>query len=458
MGSPEPRALSPILAALRAGLSGLLPHRGDSRCCVAFSGGLDSSVVLDALAVGGAAAPGLALRALHVNHRLQPMADEWAQMAQSRCAQLGVPCEVVTVTVDPHSTLGLEAAAREARRDTFARHLRDGEVLVTAHHADDQFETVLLALLRGAGPRGLAAMPPLAPFGRGWHWRPLLDVTRAQIEAYARARELVWHEDPANFALRHDRNYLRHEVVPRLRARWPRSPQTAVRSARHLGEAVRLLDDLALDDLRRTAVEECLDVVVVASLPAARRRQLLRFWLMGLGARPPAERRLAAILNDLIDAAEDRCPQIDLDDGLSLHRHRMLVYPVRGAVPQPPPGLRLPFSRDMALELPHGGGRLALRAEAAPGDGRADASSLEARFRGERSRVRAPGRSHSLPVKELMRSIGVLPWMRAYVPLVFQDDQLIAIGDAAVPGLPEVQARIAAALEFSIPWRWRALR
>ena len=458
MGSHDQPAMTPIVDELRAGLCELLPHRGDSRCCVAFSGGLDSTVVLDAFAAARRDFPGLELRALHVNHQLQPMAPQWVLAAQSFCGRLAIPCEVVSVDVDRRSSLGLEAAAREARHATFRRHLRDGEVLVTAHHADDQFETVLLALLRGAGPRGLAAMPALAPFGRGWHWRPLLAVTRADIATYARARGLAWHDDPTNLELRHDRNYLRHEVVPQLQARWPQSAKTATRTARHIGEALELLDAIALDDLKRAAVEECLDVGVLASLPDARRRQLLRFWLLGLGARPPTERRLDAMLNDLLEAAADRCPQIDLEDGLVLRRHRALVYPVRDGGAVPALALRTRLRAGAAVELPDGSGRLALAAVAATeGRGRAPVE-VEVRSRCDGERVTVPARSHSRSVKELMRALGVLPWMRDRVPLVFHGGELIALGDVPLPGLPAAQASVADALHFAAAQRWRALR
>ena len=411
--------------------------------------------MLDALAAARADFPDLGLRALHVNHQLQPLAGQWARAAQSLCASLAVPCEIVSVNVDPGSPLGLEAAAREARHETFGRELRDGEVLVTGHHADDQLETVLLALLRGAGPRGLAAMPELARFRRGWHWRPLLRLTREEIAAYGGARRLAWHDDPANLERRHDRNYLRHEVLPQLRARWPQAATTAVRASSHIGEAVGLLDEIALEDLKRAAVEECLDVAVLASLPAARRRQLLRFWLLGLGARLPTEPRLHTMLRDLQVAAEDRCPQIDLDAGLVLRRHRGLVYPVRDGGAGPALAFRAHLGPGSTLELPAGSGRLAL-ANVAITDGAADVPvEIEVRYRRAGERVPVPGQSQSRSVKELMRVAGVLPWMRDRVPLVFHSGRLIAIGDLPLPAAP---AHIVAALDFTAVQRWRALR
>ncbi|HSN70120.1 MAG TPA: tRNA lysidine(34) synthetase TilS [Steroidobacteraceae bacterium] len=447
--------MSSVLEEVRAALGADLPHGDSSHCCVAVSGGLDSTVLLEVLAQLRPHHP-ITLRAVHIDHGLHPDSSRWATAVRDACAVHGVPCDVVPVEVPRDSGSGLEAAARETRHAVLRERLRDGEVLVTAHHADDQIETLLLALLRGSGVKGLASMPRLAPLARGWQWRPLLAFTRQEIEAYARARSLSWHEDPANRDLRHDRNYLRHAVLPRLRERWPHASQNAVRTARHLAEAGALLDRMALDDLRLAAVGPCLDVEVLRQMGPARARQLLRFWLDLRGSRT-SERRLDSIIEAAWVAAQDRVPGVSLDEGATVRRHRGLLYlvPPEPARPSSDAGLTLTVGEP--VDLPDGLGRLELDARALR-NGALEPAVLSVRFRGGGERVRLPGRSHGTPLKELMRAAGVLPWMRDRVPLLFAGDELIAIGTAPVAGLGPAHAPLAAALHWSAAPAWRALR
>jgi len=444
-----------LLETVAADVARVLPHRGHSRCCIALSGGLDSIVLLDLLGtLRRRGYRSLELRALHVDHALQPQSRHWAAAATAAASEVGIVCDVITVRVEAASGSGLEAAARAARHAAFREQLRDGEVLATAHHADDQLETVLLALMRGAGVAGLAAMPRLAPLARGWHWRPLLEVDRTAIEVWARERQLQWSDDPTNAQLRYDRNFLRHTVLPRLRERWPHAAQSAGRSARHLAEAMDLLDGIALADLRDAAVGACLDLAVLRQLALPRRRQLLRFWLRVQGLRVPSERRLTAILADLLGAAVDRNPVIAWEEGASVRRHRGLLYAVHDLADPPPAGACLRLSLERPLMLPCGLGRLRLC-------GRADAASqmaerdrqLEVRFRQGAERVRLAGHTGSVELGEVLRRARVLPWMRDRVPLVFAGDELVAIGDASLGG----RAARATLLWEDAP-RWRAER
>jgi tRNA(Ile)-lysidine synthase len=203
---------------------------------VALSGGLDSSVLLAALAAAPLRAP---LRAIHVDHHLHPDAAHWARHSVELAVRLGVACEVVRVQARPEPGESPEAAARAARYDALGRLLRPSEVLLTAHHGDDQLETVLLQWLRGGGLRALAGMPAVGRFAdRGWHARPLLGFTRAELQDWAVSQRLEWLEDPSNLDPRFDRNYLRLEVLPALRRRWPAAAVTVGRVAAQAAEAL----------------------------------------------------------------------------------------------------------------------------------------------------------------------------------------------------------------------------
>ncbi|MCC7248835.1 MAG: tRNA lysidine(34) synthetase TilS, partial [Lysobacter sp.] len=219
---------------------------------VGFSGGLDSTVLLHRLAADPAMrAHGL--RAVHIDHGLHPDATRWAEHARTVCAALGIECRTITVAVPRESGLGPEASARRARRAAFAEALAAGEVLALAQHRDDQAETFLLRALRASGPDGLAAMRPWRAFASGWMWRPLLDVPRSDLLAYAEREGLQWIEDPSNRDESIDRNWLRHRVLPLLRERWPQADVALARAAALSAEASDLLiegDDAALTQAR----------------------------------------------------------------------------------------------------------------------------------------------------------------------------------------------------------------
>lgn len=262
---------------------------------IAFSGGLDSSVLLHLLADWARHEDLPPLSAIHVHHGLQPAADAWPEYCAQFCARLDIPLEVVRVQVAPGASL--EQAARRVRYAAFAERLGSGEVLLGAQHRDDQAETLLLRLLRGAGVRGLAAMPASRPLGQGSLVRPLIDCSRAELQAYAQSHGLAWVEDPSNADERFSRNFLRRQVMPLLAERWPQMTASLARSASHLSEAQQLLDELAEMDLL-AARGVCalpwlplpsLDLSAVTALSDARQRNLLRHWLAPLTRLPDSD-------------------------------------------------------------------------------------------------------------------------------------------------------------------------
>ena len=219
---------------------------------LAYSGGLDSSVLLHQLVLLRNQRPELQLRAVHIHHGLNPLADSWVAHCEQQCAQWQVPLEVVRVQIDARAG-GIEAAARTARYDAFSQLLLPDEALLTAQHLDDQSETVLLALKRGSGPAGLAAMPQQHWLGQHRHLRPLLAVSRSQLEAWAQHHQLSWIEDDSNQDPRYDRNFLRLKVLPLLNDRWPHFASAVARSAALCGEQEQLLDELLAEELAALA-------------------------------------------------------------------------------------------------------------------------------------------------------------------------------------------------------------
>ena len=294
---------------LAAHIAALMPGYPDVSLCVALSGGVDSTALLAALAAGRAKS--VRLRALHVDHGLHPASKQWAQHCRALARALHVPLKVLTTKVERQPGESLEAAARETRYRLLAGALQPGEVLLAAHHSDDQLETVLLQLFRGSGLPGLAAMPALAPFAKGWLARPLLSRSRAELEAWVRQQGLSWIDDDSNADERLDRNYLRLRVLPLIRERWPGAPTAVSRSARHAAEAQGLLDLLARGDVERACYGELLSVKALRALPPDRRHNALRFWITRAGYLAPDTRRLVEIGGALLDARPDANPFVE---------------------------------------------------------------------------------------------------------------------------------------------------
>lgn len=281
------------------------------RCVVAWSGGLDSTVLLHCLV--SQADDRLQVRAVHVDHGLQGAAVQFRRFCRRTARSWRVPLRVMRIEVPAARGASIEEEARRARRAALVRALAPGELLLTAQHADDQLETMLLALMRGAGPKGLAGMPARLPLAHTCLLRPLLESDRAAILAYARANGLEWVEDPSNAASRFDRNYLRNEVLPVLKARWPAAAHTVSRSARHCATAAALLEAAAASDLDAAADGAGLALTILRRFSGMRRAAVLRAWITQSGARAPNERHLHQI-EAMMSARRDAHPRLQLPD------------------------------------------------------------------------------------------------------------------------------------------------
>lgn len=418
-------SLSPT--SVLAGLRATLPSRASGDLCVGFSGGLDSTVLVAVLAQARQIEPSLRLRAVHIDHQLQSRSVEWDEHCRAVANTLSVEYQScrVQVIVDPEA--GPEASARAARYEELRSLLRPGETLVTAHHADDQLETLLLALMRGAGTRGLAGMPACQPFAQGWHARPLLEFTRAQIEEWGKAHALRWIDDPTNDNSRFSRNFLRNEVVPLLRSRWPAAATTASRAAAHLAEGAELLDELAAIDCAPALIGDCLAVETLAALSPTRRRNVLRYWLRQRGVRSPSTRKLSALEHDMLAADPDRSPVVDWD-GYEIRRYRGVLYANRAlAQTETTPrnwDWRQPFV------LPQGLGTLRTATIGGPGlSAAALPPTVRVDFRHGGEAIRPAGHDHHRTLKNLLQEADILPWWRSRVPLIWAGDRLAAVGD-----------------------------
>lgn len=414
-------------------LRGLIAQSTPQRLWIAYSGGCDSHALLHAC-VQLRAECGLSLSAIHVDHGLHSNSGHWARHCRAVCHALGVDYHEHLAQIERRPGESLEALARSARNRIFADCLGPGDWLATAQHRDDQAETLLLALLRGSGVHGLAAMPAHAALGAGTLVRPLLDVTQADLRAYAEEHQLRWIEDPSNQDLDFDRNLLRHQVMPVLRQRWPSAATTIARSASHCAEAAALIDTLADEQLPAVAGSRpgALSAARLSTLASERARAVLRRWLARQGFRPPNRRRLETILDEVLSARADGQPLVAWQ-GCELRRYRDDLFAL---APLPPrPETELSWDGRQPLQLPMGLGRLRLEADdsARPAWDSAScqalppAPSMTVCFDVPGLHCRQPNRP-SRTLKNLFQQSDVPAWLRPYVPLlVDRQGHLLAV-------------------------------
>ncbi len=414
---------------------------------LALSGGMDSMALLDVLSTL-APMQGFRLSALHVHHGLSPNADDWTGFCERECASCGIPLRVERVRVAGDSGLGLEAAARHERY----RCLRasGADIVVTAHHLDDQAETVLLQMLRGAGVEGMAAMPVERSLGAEGPLlvRPLLEFTRAALHEAAIEREVRWITDESNADVRHARNFLREDVLPLIETRFPAWRETLARVARNAADASELAAALAAEDLARVLDADGLLVEGVLALTSARRLNVVRHWLRGQGIAMPSRQRLAAGLAQLLDARGDATPCATLG-GTTLRRHAgRLLLDGAGATP---PGWRACWNGEAALALPDG---RTLHFDAVVGNGLARATLSDGRpvavgFRTGGERLQLAANRPRRALKKLLQEAAMPPWERSRLPLLTIGDDLAWVDGigvdaafAAGPDQPGVLPRV----------------
>ncbi|MEQ1592915.1 MAG: tRNA lysidine(34) synthetase TilS [Thiobacillaceae bacterium] len=395
-----------------------------SRLVLGLSGGIDSVALLHVLLALRTSHP-FQLACVHVHHGLSPNADAWAAFCDQLCRANGIPFSIHRVTLNRHDPAGIEAAARTARHAVFAGI--DADFVLTAHHQNDQAETLLLQLFRGAGPKGLAAMAEVHA-RNGWHaaqLRPFLDLTRIEIERYVHQHALRWVEDESNADTVYSRNYLRHTLMPFLHARFPAAVATLARGAVLQAEASVLLEELAAIDAQQGVAGDRLDCTALAGLSPPRARNLLRWFIQQQGLRMTSERRLDEGLRQLLHAAQDACVSVAIHPGTELRRFRGGAYlvPVRACATQAPvrwqgePGVRLKQAGwDIAMNPVQGAGLSLARLNAA-------CVEFGVRQGGERMRLVHNGTHRSL--KNLLQESAQPPWQRACVPLLWCDGQMV---------------------------------
>ena len=398
-----------------------------ARWLVAFSGGIDSTVLLHALAKSATPAE---IIALHIDHGLHPDARQWQQHCRSFAGDIGVAYETRTVTVAEKPAHGPEADARRVRYGAFAGMVRTGDCLLSAHHEDDQAETLLLNLMRGSGPAGLAGIGRQQSFGRGRLLRPLLGVSRDEIEAYAALHELNWIDDPSNEDSRFDRNFVRNEIMPGLAARWPAVSNRLRRSAELVGESSELLNELADIDLATLGVPQKLSVGGLLTLSAARQRNVLRRAVRLCGLPPLPSTRAFQIISEMLPARTDAQPLVTWD-GACVRRYRDHLYVLASVPATGSAGLTGTLRPgDPAVCLGEGLRTLMLSAGVDRGiQPDLAENGLTIQFRDGGETIRPDDQGPTKKLKKLLQEEGIVPWMRSALPLLYAGEKLVAVAD-----------------------------
>ena len=401
----------------------LLQDATDLPVMVGFSGGLDSTVLLHLLANAPGRQPG-SLRALHVHHGLQSVADDWQQHCIALCEQWNIPLQVAHVDVPRDAGRGLEAAARDARHAAFKAHLGQGEWLALAHHQDDQAETFLLRALRGSSVDGLGAMRGQRDFGPGTLWRPLLNVPRAALEAYAEQQQLRWIDDPSNDSADFDRNFLRLQVMPLLRQRWPHPAAAMARSAGLAAQAAQLLGGNDADLLQQCLGNgHTLQLSPLKQLSAAQQARVLRLWAQQQRLPPLPAKGVQAIQQQLLTADSDQQAEFRWQRARVVRwRDQLHAAPL---LPAWPKGWSQQWNGAEPARLPDGG-MLFLHGAAAFDQ------PLLLRQRQGGERIQLAGRSHSHQLKHRLQHSDVPPWLRAQLPLLCDGDSVLAAADRVI--------------------------
>jgi tRNA(Ile)-lysidine synthase len=400
----------------------------NQRLLLGLSGGLDSCVLLHLLSQARATIP-FDLQAMHVHHGISPNADIWATFCQAQCAALNVPLTIVKVQLDEQSKLGLEGQARQLRYDALFNNALQADFVLSAHHQDDQAETLLLQLFRGAGLKGLASMA--AADERRRLLRPLLNVPRSSLEGYAKQHCIDWCEDESNSNTQYERNFVRHDVLPLLSTRNPAIKQALARTAAHAAEASDLLNDLAALDAAHLLENNSLCTQGLAALDAARARNALRWWMAMQDVNMPSADALSEMHQQLMTAKADANIDITLQlknqQTIKLKRYKQRAYLVKPAVTA---SFDLVWNGETALDLPNGGTLVFTQVQGSGLALKLGMSKLRISQRNGGENFKPNALRPTRTLKHLLQEANMPPWQRENLPLVYWQDTL-----AFVPGI-----------------------
>lgn len=393
---------------------------------VALSGGGDSVALLHGLSKLSVSTI-LPIRAIHIDHQLQSQSKQWAEFCRYLCMSIQIPLVIEQTTIDLSSKQSIETAARHARYHLFSQQLKPGEALITAHHQEDQVETFLLQLFRGAGIDGLAGIPLLQSFSHGYLYRPILDVSQQMLHDYLQLSDLEWIEDPMNASLEPRRNFIRHQVLPLIGSRWQGINKTILRAIGHQQDAQSLLAEIANDDFKliKTSQQNKICIQALLSLSIQRQKNVLRYWLKQLDIKMPNAIHLEELLVQINSDRMDNQLRVSWPGVVEFRRYRQYLfccidfkeYDLRDKV--------FTWSLDAELHLPHG----VLSCHKLDGSKSKEIlNKVDVKFRRGGETIYLDKRG-TKSVKKLFQEKGIPPWERDVLPFIYIDDEVQAVGN-----------------------------
>lgn len=393
------------------------------RYLVAYSGGLDSHVLLHLCKQHST----LPLRAIHIHHGLQDEADQWSTHCAEVCESLSVPCNTIHVDASKRSGESPEETARKVRYQALMSELQPGDCLLTAHHQDDQSETVLLQLFRGAGSAGLAAMPLISQANHCFHARPMLDFTRDEIQSYANDNDLKWVEDPSNIDTDYDRNLLRQDIIPHIKQRWSKLGDSLSKVAAQQQDVLEIIEVMAAIDLASVITQPAhtIDIVGLLNLSQARQLNVLRYWIHQYASDAPSAKVLHQVVQTVLPAVEDANPEVCWGSS-EIRRFHGQLYCLKRVDHDASKVFDWQPEETLALDE--------LGIELQPDELLAQglkpellAKALQVSFRQGGEKIQPAGRKNTHSLKKLMQEAGIPPWERSRIPLIYLDNQLICV-------------------------------
>ena len=399
---------------------------GVTKFTIALSGGVDSMVLLDLLSKAKRSSD--VIKAIHINHNLHESSKEWVDFAKDACKKYKLP--LIIESINPKQEgFGLEAEAREQRYKKFKEIILDNECLLTAHHLDDQIETMLFRIFRGTGLDGLRSIRKKAKFGKGLLCRPLINIPREAIEQYAKLNDIKWIEDPSNKNIDFDRNYLRNNIVPSIKKRWPNAQKTITRHSSLAENNQKLLHELAKEDIGEIEKFNVLDIGILSNKSSLRINNIFRFMILKNKMGIPSLKVLENGIETLINAKSDS--PIITWDGFSIRRYKDTLYFFNPDLKQDEiRPLKMKWFIDETINL--GGNRGSIQARFIKGQGIAlnkCPKSLEIKYRKGGEQIKPSGHKITKSLKNLFQENNVLPWVRDQIPLFYLDEELISVGD-----------------------------
>ena len=399
---------------------------GVAKFTIALSGGVDSMVLLDLLSKAKRSSD--VIKAIHINHNLHENSKKWVDFVKDACKKYKLP--LIIESINPKQEgFGLEAEAREQRYKKFKEIILDNECLLTAHHLDDQIETMLFRIFRGTGLDGLRSIRKKAKFGKGLLCRPLINIPREAIEQYAKLNDIKWIEDPSNNNIYFDRNYLRNNIVPSIKKRWPNAQKTITRLSSLAENNQKLLHELAKEDIGEIEKFNVLDIGILSNKSSLRINNIFRFMILKNKMGIPSLKVLENGIETLINAKSDS--PIITWDGFSIRRYKNTLYFFNPDLKQDEiRPLKMKWFIDETINL--GGNRGSIQARFIKGQGIAlnkCPKSLEIKYRKGGEQIKPSGHKITKSLKNLFQENNVLPWVRDQIPLFYLDEELISVGD-----------------------------